>query len=50
MQKHNWRMSLALATSSLALALLVGPVSPLVSHAAWRPNVPLGLDLYIPLP
>ncbi|MDA2929244.1 cytochrome-c peroxidase [Acidobacteria bacterium AH-259-O06] len=43
-------MSLALATSLLAVALLLGPVSPLVSHAAWRPNVPLGLDLYMPVP
>ena len=41
---------MALATSLLALAMLVGPVSPLVSHAAWRPNVPLGLDLYMPGP
>ena len=50
MQNHNRRLSLALATSLLALAMLVGPVSPLVSHAAWRPNVPLGLDLYMPVP
>ncbi len=50
MQKRNGPMSLALAMSLLAVALLVGPVSPLVSHAAWRPNVPLGLDLYMPVP
>jgi len=36
--------------SLLAVALLVGPVSPLVSQAAWRPIVPLGLDLYMPVP
>ena len=50
MQKHNGRMSLALAISLLAVALLLGPVRPLISHAAWRPNVPLGLDLYLPVP
>ncbi|MFB3076310.1 MAG: cytochrome-c peroxidase, partial [Candidatus Methylomirabilales bacterium] len=50
MQKHNGRMSLALAMSLLAVALLLGSVSPLVSHAAWRPRIPLGLDLYMPVP
>ena len=50
MQKRNGPMSLALAMSLLAVALLAGAVSPLVSQAAWRPNVPLGLDLYMPVP
>ena len=43
-------MRVGVATSALALALLVGPVSSLVSHAAWRPRLPLGLDLYMPVP
>ena len=43
-------MRVGLATSVLALALLVGPVSSLVSHAAWRSRLPLGLDLYMPVP
>ncbi len=50
MLERNGPMSLALAMSLLAVALLVGSVSPLVSQAAWRPNVPLGLDLYMPVP
>ncbi len=50
MQEGDWRMRLGLATSSLAIALLVGPVSSLVSQAAWRPRLPLGLDLYMPVP
>ena len=39
-----------MATSVLALAMLVGSVSPLVSQAAWQPGLPLGLDLYMPVP
>ncbi len=50
MSERHWRMRLGLATSSLALALLVGSVSSLASHAAWRPRLPLGLDLYMPVP
>ena len=50
MQERHWRMRVGLATSVLALALLVGPVSSLVSHAAWRSRLPLGLDLYMPVP
>ena len=50
MQKHHWRMSLAPAMSLLVVTLLAGPVSPLVSHEAWRPRIPLGLDLYMPVP
>ena len=43
-------MRVGLATSVLALVLLAEPVSSLVSHAAWRPRLPLGLDLYMPVP
>ncbi len=51
MQERNRPMSLALATSLLAVTMLAGAVvSPLVSHAAWRPRLPLGLDLYLPVP
>ena len=50
MQERQWWMRVGLATSVLALALLVGSVSSLVSHAAWRPTLPLGLDLYMPVP
>ena len=50
MPERHWRMRVGLATSVLALALLVGPVTSLVSHAAWRPRLPLGLDLYMPVP
>ena len=50
MQNHNGPMSVALAMSLLAVALLAGAVSPLVSQAAWRPRIPLGLDLYMPVP
>jgi cytochrome c peroxidase len=50
MPERDWRMRLGVATSALALALLVSPVSSLVSHAAWRPRLPLGLDLYMPVP
>ena len=50
MPERNWLMRVGVATSVLALALLVGSVSSLVSHAAWQPRLPLGLDLYMPVP
>ena len=50
MPERHWRMRLGLAASVLAFALLVGPVNSLVSHAAWWPSLPLGLDLYMPVP
>ena len=50
MPERNWRMRVGGATSLLALAMLVGSVSSLVSDAAWRPRLPLGLDLYMPVP
>ena len=49
MQERHWRMRLVLATSLLVVGVLAGLVRPLVTDAQWRPTLPLGLDLYMPV-